>query len=103
MVKTELEDLHCAVHPTSQHICPEKVDDLDNNLLRHYCEKAEQRGLTIKTTAKRSLSFNKSDDPSTSFPGHGNSQHQSTIVKWRASGNLTNINFDAVLDQTSAT
>ena len=56
-VKTELEDLHCVVHPTSQYICREKVDDLDNNPLRHYCVKAKQKGLRIKTksTAKRSL------------------------------------------------
>ena len=93
-MKTELEDLHFVVHPTSQHICrvclrslqqrrnhKKKVEDLDNNLLRQYREKAGQRGLTIKTksSAKRSLSFNRSDDPSTSFPEHGNSQHQSIV------------------------
>ena len=83
LVKTELEDLHFVAHPTSQYIChvclrslqqmrnhKKKVEDLDNNLLLQYREKAGQRGLTIKTksSAKHSLSFNKSDDPSTSFP-----------------------------------
>ena len=94
-VKRELEDLHFIVHPTSQHICraclrslqqrrnhKKKVDDLNNNLLRQYREKGGQKGLAIKTksTAKRSLSFNQSDDPSTPISECGNGEHESAIA-----------------------
>ena len=94
-VKRELEDLHFVVHPTSQHICracfrslqqrrnhQNKVDDLNNKLLRQYREKAGQKGLAIKTklTAKRSLSFNQSNDSSAPFSECGNSEHDSAIA-----------------------
>ena len=67
-VKSEIQDLHFVVHSTSPHICracfrtlqhrrnhKNKVDDLENNLLSKYREKAGERGLVIKTksTAKR--------------------------------------------------
>ena len=97
-VKKELEDLHFVVHTTSQHICrmclrslqqrrnhkKKLVEDLDNNLLRQYREKAGQVGLAIKTkaTAKRSLSFNKSDDPSSFVSEHG--EYENTIESWCA-------------------
>ena len=93
-VSKEIEDLHFVVHSTSQHICraclrtlqqrrncKKKLDDLNNNLLRQYREKAGQKGLAVKTkaTAKRSLSFDKDEDPLPSFSHRGfNSEGEST-------------------------
>ena len=94
-VKRELEDLHFVVHPTSQRIChacfrslqqrrnhQNKLDDLNNKLLRQYRQKAGQKGLAIKTklTAKRSLSFNQRNDSSAPFSECGNSEHDSAIA-----------------------
>ena len=92
--KSEIDDLHLVVHPTSQDIChvclsilqqrrnhKKKLHDLDDNLLRQYRDKAGAKGLAIKTkvTAKRSLSFvDESEDPSTSSGQRINRKDKST-------------------------
>ena len=119
-VKRELEDLHFVVHPTSQHICracfrslqqrrnhQNKVDDLNNKLLRQYREKAGQKGLAIKTklTAKRSLSFNQSNDSSAPFSECGKSEHgqRNRQLPYRNRTFPTNVDFDSVFDKPTAT
>ena len=95
-VKSEINDIHFVVHPTSQHICrvslsllkqrrnhKKKLDDLilNHNLLRQYRERAGAKGLAVKTkvTAKRSLLFvDEGEVPSTSSGHRSNCEDEST-------------------------
>ena len=105
--------MHLSVHPTSQHICracfrtlqqrrnrKNKVDDLENNLLRKYHEKAGERGLAIKTksTAKRSLSFDKSYDPSTPFNERINCEREVTAGCFQPTSSSTPCSSTKLLD-----
>ena len=95
-VKSEINDLHFVVHPTSQHICrislsllkqrrnyKKKHGDLilNHNLLRQYREKAGAKGLAVKpkVTAKRSLLVaDEGEVPSTSSGHRSNCEDEST-------------------------
>ena len=109
-VKSEINNLHFVVHPTSQHICrvslsllkqrrnhKKKLDDLilNHNLLCQYREKAGAKGLAIKTkvTAKRSLLFaDEGEVPSTSSCHHSNCEdttRSSTAIHFQPTSTST--------------